>query len=66
MYRVIDYYENPFGEMIFNTENYEECLKFCREYKEETDGECRLGIKTDFGIPYFGKPDLMKGIDHNE
>lgn len=43
-YGVFDFYENPFGEQIFVSDNFKEATEFCKEYNKECDGECRLKI----------------------
>lgn len=47
MYTVIDYYESDFGETIYVSESREDAQKFCKEYAEQTDGECDLIIKEN-------------------
>lgn len=44
VYGVFDFYENQFGEQIFESTDFKEIEKFCKEYIEECDGECRLKI----------------------
>ncbi len=47
-YKVTDYYEERiFGDTVFVSDSLEECKEFCKEYKEETDGECVLTIYDD-------------------
>lgn len=44
-YTVYDFYENPFGEAVFVTDEKKEAEKFCDEYCDATDWECNLVIK---------------------
>lgn len=44
IYGVFDFYENPFGDEVFETTDFKEVKKFCKEYTEECDGECKLKI----------------------
>ena len=43
-YKVVDYYENNFGDEVFVSDDLELCLMFCREYEHETDGVCLLRV----------------------
>ena len=45
MYRVIDYYENPLGDVIFETNDYLLALSKAEEFQEDTDFECSLRIE---------------------
>lgn len=44
MYAVLDFTESYFGDVIFESFDYEECRKFAKEYYEENYGECSLRI----------------------
>ena len=46
-YKVIDCYEDIFGDTVFVSDSLEECLMFCREYAKDTDGECLLRVYDD-------------------
>lgn len=45
MFEVRDYYENPFGEAVYVTDDIEDAYDFCGQYEYDTDGECDLIIK---------------------
>ncbi len=45
MYTVYDFYESQFGEAVYATARREDAQKFCKEYAEQTDGECWLEIR---------------------
>lgn len=47
MYTVYDFYESQFGEAVYATASREDAQKFCKEYAEQTDGECDLIIKEN-------------------
>lgn len=49
MYIVLDYYEETFGEIIFVSDDYVNCLAFVEEFMEDTDCECHLVIKDENG-----------------
>ena len=44
MYAVFDFYESYFGEMVFVSDIYEECIEFSKKYRKENYGECSLRI----------------------
>lgn len=44
MYKVVDYYENPFGECLYVTKDLVDAEKFATEFKEDTDFECDLKV----------------------
>lgn len=43
-YGVLDFYENPFGEVLFQSTDFTECLAFAEEFDKDTYGECFLRI----------------------
>lgn len=55
MWSVKDYYKNPLGERIFESESYKECEKFCDMYEEEVSEECDLVIVDKNGKDIIGQ-----------
>lgn len=45
-YGVIDFYENPFGEALYFTEDLNDTKEFVKDYIKECDGECYAKIIT--------------------
>lgn len=45
MYKLIDYYENPLGEVIFETNDFLLALSKAKEFQEDTGFECSLKIE---------------------
>lgn len=43
-YIVIDFYENLGGEVIYTSDDYNDCKLYCHDFEEATDGECDLEI----------------------
>ena len=46
-YFVFDFFENPFGELIYIAHGKDDLKTFCKMYEEDTDGECRIKIATE-------------------
>ena len=44
-YRLLDYYENPFGEVVLSSKSQKEIYEKVKEYRADTDGECDLVIE---------------------
>ena len=44
MYLVVDFYENPFGEVLCVAKSVEDAREFCTQFALDTDGECHLKI----------------------
>lgn len=49
MYKVLDFYEEIFGETVYVADRLQDCYEFCSMFAEETDGECNLIIVTPHG-----------------
>ena len=45
MYYVIDYYEDPEGEVVGEFQYYGDAEKFAQQYEEDADYECDLRIE---------------------
>lgn len=44
MIKVVDFYENPFGECVYVSKDLEDAKAFIQEFEEDTDSECNLKI----------------------
>ena len=42
---VIDFYENPHGEVLYVGKTLKDAKKFCKQFMEDTDGESILVIR---------------------
>lgn len=43
-YKVVDYYEDIFGETVYCSDNLNDCKRFVKQFDNDTDGECDLVI----------------------
>lgn len=49
-YHVIDMYENPHGDLICTTDNLLSALSKAADFCVDTDGECKVVIKNNYGV----------------
>lgn len=43
-YKVIDFYENPLGDVLCTTHSLAAARVFAEQFTDDTDGECSLAI----------------------
>lgn len=43
-YKVIDFYENPLGDVLCTTNSLAVAREFAEQFTDDTDGECNLAI----------------------
>lgn len=70
-YRVIDMYENPQGDLVYESDNLLSVILAAESHCIDTDDECKLIIQTNDGINImFGEyyydftagADLLRGL----
>ena len=59
-YRAIDLYENPHGDLVFESDNLLSVLYAAEGHCIDTDDECNIVIQTNTGV------DLIAGNYYSE